>query len=284
MVRTSRITFPTSNYNEHKIATLYFDEIKKYPLLTAKQERRYLNLAQKGSKKAKQLMIASNLRLVINISMSYISTKYSLMDVISEGNLGLFKAIEKFNTSLGYRFSTYATWWIKQSIEKSLTDKSRTIRIPHHVLNQIYKLKKIQNNFKKTKNRNPKLSELSNILRQNENKTATQLEITSQINSLENQSYNTFSDESNIPSSDSYSPYNILHHYEKKQYLTKLLETLSDIEKEVICHRYGLLGYPPSTLKYISIHVGKTIERVRQIQIETIIKLNRLIKSSGKPT
>jgi RNA polymerase nonessential primary-like sigma factor len=266
-------------FNKNKITSLYFNEIKKHPILSAKQERRYIRLAQRGSQRAKELVITSNLKLAISIAMNYTNRGVNLLDIISEGNLGLFKAIDKFDTTMGFRFSTYATWWIKQSIESSLARTSRTIRLPSHIIAQLYKFRKVERKFIASKNRTPNLSELANALKTNEKNIQNKIESLPKVQSLESiheQSGNALQDI--IPAKKQEEPDNILYKKEKKRNIENLLNNLTKTQKEVICHRFGLLGYPPSTLEYISKHIGKTRERVRQIQVESISKLNNIMK------
>ena len=266
-----------SSYN--KVLSLYFEEIKKYPILTPKQERRYIRLAQSGSQRAKELIIISNLKLVISIAMKYTNRGINLLDIVSEGNLGLFKAIDKFNTTMGFKFSTYATWWIKQSIENFLNKKSRTIRLPSHIISQLSKLKKVERNFIALKNRNPNLTELAKALNTNEKNITNKMQLLPNIQSLDSiREKSGYSLQDLIPAKKQEEPYNILYKKEKKIKIERLLKNLTNIQRDVVCHRYGLLGYPPSTLEYISKHIGKTRERVRQIQLESIAKLNDIMK------
>ncbi len=271
------------NYEEHAIARAYFQDVSKFPLLNAKQERRYATLAQKGSQRAKDKMISCNLKLVINIALRYLNRGVHLLDLISEGNFGLIRAIEKFDAKRGFRFSTYGTWWIKQSIERSIGNQSRLIRIPGHVLHQLYTMRKIENKFKLKNKRLPSIHELAELTECSDHDIQQKKVLTlplESINLILNESGSTIGDK--VPAKRRDQPEKIAEKDDTKTYLHMSLDELSPMQKEVICMRFGMMGYQSSTLEFIAQHIGKTRERVRQIQLESIAILNRILTQANK--
>ena len=267
------------NYEEHAIARAYFSDVSKVPLLNPKQERRYSTLAQKGSKRALDKMINSNLRLVITIALRYLNRGVHLLDLVSEGNFGLIRAVEKFDPKRGFRFSTYATWWIRQSIERSIGNQARLIRIPGHILHQLYTLRRVENIFKKDNKRSPNMQELADLVDSTEHEVQVKKVLTLPLESLNlvvNESGVTFGDKMKASKQDE--PEKIAEKSDTKRYIQNVLNELSPIQKEVICMRFGLMGHTSSTLEFIAQHIGKTRERVRQIQLESIEVLNKLLR------
>jgi len=266
-------------YEEHAIARAYFSDVSKVPLLNPKQERRYSTLAQKGSKRALDKMINSNLRLVITIALRYLNRGVHLLDLVSEGNFGLIRAVEKFDPKRGFRFSTYATWWIRQSVERSIGNQARLIRIPGHILHQLYTMRKVENIFKKDNKRSPNMQELAELVDSTEHEVQVKKVLTLPLESLNivvNESGATFGDKMKASKQDE--PEKMAEKSDTKRYIQSILNELSPIQKEVICMRFGLMGHTSSTLEFIAQHIGKTRERVRQIQLESIEVLNKLLR------
>lgn len=266
-------------YEEHAIARAYFSDVSKVPLLNPKQERRYSTLAQKGSKRALDKMIKSNLRLVITIALRYLNRGVHLLDLVSEGNFGLIRAVEKFDPKRGFRFSTYATWWIRQSVERSIGNQARLIRIPGHILHQLYTMRKVENIFKKDNKRSPNMQELAELVDSTEHEVQVKKVLTLPLESLNlvvNESGATFGDKMKASKQDE--PEKMAEKSDTKRYIQNILNELSPIQKEVICMRFGLMGHTSSTLEFIAQHIGKTRERVRQIQLESIDVLNKLLR------
>jgi RNA polymerase nonessential primary-like sigma factor len=266
-------------YEEHAIARAYFSDVSKVPLLNQKQERRYSTLAQKGSKRALDKMINSNLRLVITIALRYLNRGVHLLDLVSEGNFGLIRAVEKFDPKRGFRFSTYATWWIRQSVERSIGNQARLIRIPGHILHQLYTMRKVENIFKKDNKRSPNMQELAELVDSTEHEVQVKKVLTLPLESLNlvvNESGATFGDKMKASKQDE--PEKMAEKSDTKRYIQNILNELSPIQKEVICMRFGLMGHTSSTLEFIAQHIGKTRERVRQIQLESIDVLNKLLR------
>ncbi len=267
-------------YEEHAIVKAYFKEVGQIPLLNAKQERRYATLAQKGSKRAKDKMTQANLRLVVKIAMRYMNRGLNLLDLIAEGNFGLMHAVMKYDPTKGFRFSTYATWWIKQSIDRGIGNQARLIRIPGHILHQIYKIKSTERNFRKENNRIPKDEELAFELDCDVKEVEAKKILTYPIQSIDDSETSTSSSSlsNTISANKNHEPELCVERALTDKYIQSLLNELSPIQREVINMRFGLRGYSTCTLEYIAKHIGKTRERVRQIQIEAMNNLAALIK------
>ena len=272
----------TQEYEEHATVKAYFKEVGQIPLLNAKQERRYAALAQKGSKRAKDKMTQANLRLVVKIAMRYMNRGLSLLDLVAEGNFGLMHAVMKYDPTKGFRFSTYATWWIKQSIDRAIGNQARLIRIPGHILHQIYKVKSAERSFRKEYNRAPKDDELAEELNCNVSEVENKKILSYPIQSMDDDETNTVNLFNTVSASTDDEPENCVERQFTDKYIQELMQSLTPIQREVINMRFGLRGYSACTLEYIAKHIGKTRERVRQIQIEAMNALALIIKKEAK--
>jgi RNA polymerase primary sigma factor len=286
----------------------YLTEIGQYPLLTAAEE---VDLAQKiedgrlaqlrldagdvapalrpalrrevrEAGKAKQRFIQSNLRLVVSIAKRYQSTGLPLLDLIQEGNLGLIRAVEKFDHRKGFKFSTYATWWIRQAIGRGVADKGRTIRLPSHVVDTLTTLSKASGTLLKELGREPTAAELSELTGMPVDRVETALTATADVISLSagvGDDATEFGDL--LPDDRAEVPFDVAAASLEKIALRKLLFTLSDREREVLELRFGLVGDRPLTLDEVGKHFQLTRERIRQIEAKALTKLRHPCAPGG---
>jgi RNA polymerase primary sigma factor len=261
---------------------IYLREIQKSKLLTADEEKDLAGRIANGDQAARDKMIESNLRLVVKIAKRYINRGLPFLDLIEEGNMGLIKAVERFKLSKECRFSTYATWWIRQSIERALVNQSRTIRLPVHVSDDINKMLRITRELMQTINREPSVKEVAagmNVSSVYVRKLMVLLNKTYSIERPmgENSDYfliNTIEDTSTI------SPAVLLEDVNKFDMILKGFDTLSESEKKILTLRFGLDDKEPQTLDTIGRSFGVTRERIRQIEAKSLEKLRLLVETS----
>ncbi|MBI4584212.1 MAG: sigma-70 family RNA polymerase sigma factor [Planctomycetes bacterium] len=253
----------------------YFKDINRIPLLTANQEKELGRKIRKGDAKAREKMIQANLRLVVSIAKNYIDRGLSLMDLIEEGNLGLLKAVERFDPAADCRFSTYATWWIKQSIKRALIDTVKTVRIPSYMVEIISKWKNTTANLSIKLGRQPTFQEVAEELKIPPEslgiiKTAIRASnSSSQTISLENMwTLSEILEDKNCKQ-----PHQILVNETETELIEKLLTLLDERDAKILRMRYGLENGDPMTLKEIGERVNLSRERVRQIENEALKKL-----------
>lgn len=267
-------TTPKSSVDtELETVSLYFTKIKK-PLLSAQSERDLAKRIKKGDKKAYNHLVEANLRLVVSIAKKRSNRGMPLPDLISEGNIGLMKAAEKFNPELGFRFSTYATWWIKQSIDRSILNQCRTIRVPVHIQQQLSTILKAKNRLKKILNREPTHDELAQFLNLSINDLFAvylQNQSASAIEDLTNNEDQSLFDV--LPEENTLSPDEQFEQDETKKKLSEWMDRLAPNERVVVAMRYGLRGFHPHTLEAIGEHIGLTRERARQIEAKALQKI-----------
>lgn len=258
---------------------LYLKDIQKSNLLTAEEERTLARRIDDGDMEARDQMIVSNLRLVVKIAKRYMNRGLPFLDLIEEGNLGLIKAVERFKLSKGCRFSTYATWWIRQSIERALVNQSRTIRLPVHVSDDINKLIKISRELIRVYNREPQVKEVAEAMGVTPAYIRRLMVLLKKTYSIEHPlgEGNDYSLIDTIEDTSIVNPLELAEGLNKFQLITDLLATLNDNEKEIIALRFGLDDRDPQTLDTIGRQFGVTRERIRQIEAKSLEKLRVLL-------
>lgn len=262
---------------------LYLNEIGFSHLLTPEEEITLGRKVQKGDADARKHMIESNLRLVVRIARNYLGRGLPLLDLIEEGNLGLIRAVEKFDPELGYRFSTYATWWIRQSIERGLINQSRTVRLPIHVVKELHAFVRTDRRLAQTLEREPSLDELAEAFHSSLPEVQRMRALREPITSTDA----TYGDDGDYSLLDSMEdehallPERYLEADELRDVLHRWLKQLPDKQRVVIMRRFGLVHGEISTLEQLGEELGVTRERVRQIQSEALRKLRKFLTRAG---
>ncbi len=254
---------------------MYLCEIGKVPLLTAKEEIELAQAIRRGDQKAKQKLAEANLRLVVSIAKKYIGRGLSFLDLIQEGNIGLFRAVEKFDPDRGFKFSTYATWWIRQAITRAIADQARTIRIPVHMVETINKLTHTQRRLVQELGREPLVEELAAEMDMEEKKVRHILKISQDIVSLE-APVGTEEDSKLgdfIEDDDALSPSDFTNKTLLRENIRQMLKYLSPRERKIIEMRFGLQDGVGHTLEEVGKEFNVTRERIRQIEAKVLQKL-----------
>ena len=262
---------------------LYLREIGKVPLLTADQEVSLAKRIERGDMAAKQHMIEANLRLVVSIAKAYLGRGLSFLDLIQEGSLGLIRAVEKFDYRKGYKFSTYATWWIRQAVTRAIADKARTIRIPVHMVEKLNKVVHIERQLVQRLGREPFPEEIAEELELGTDEVREILRMSQLPVSLEKP---IGEDEDSslgdlVPDEQAESPFDTASLSLRREDVELALSALPERERKVIELRYGLMGGQPLTLEEVGREFGVTRERIRQIENNTLKKLQRLPEAQG---
>jgi RNA polymerase nonessential primary-like sigma factor len=261
----------------------YLSEIGETPLLTAEQEREVARAVLAGDDSARARMIKSNLRLVVMLAKRYVNRGLPLLDLIEEGNLGLMHAVEKFDPERGFRFSTYATWWIRQNIERALMNQTRTVRLPVHIVKEINTVLRVSKELRGALRREPSIAELADHMKRPSSEVHRLLKLSERETSVDTPIapdadrtvQEVVADPVIDEPSDSAENSDVLDH------VGEWIEQLPDKHREVVARRFGLRGYEPATLEEVGSEVGLTRERVRQIQIEGLAKLRRAAEREG---
>ncbi|MFK7830714.1 MAG: RNA polymerase sigma factor RpoS [Congregibacter sp.] len=262
---------------------LYLNEIGFVPLLTADEEKYYARLTQKGDETARKRMIESNLRLVVKIARRYLHRGLSLLDLIEEGNLGLMRAVEKFDPERGFRFSTYATWWIRQTIERAIMNQARTIRLPIHVVKDLNGCLRASRELTQRLDHEPSATEIATRLDKSTHDVSRLLGLNQRVTSVD-APLGPDTDASvveTIPDEGGRDPAEELQEELIHDGIVAWLSQLTEKQREVVVRRFGLLGYESATLEEVGREIGLTRERVRQIQVEALKRLRRVLERQG---
>jgi RNA polymerase primary sigma factor len=262
---------------------LYLREIGKVPLLTADQEVYLAKRIERGDMEAKRQMIEANLRLVVSIAKSYLGRGLSFLDLIQEGSLGLIRAVEKFDYRKGYKFSTYATWWIRQAVTRAIADKARTIRIPVHMVEKLNKVVHIERQLIQRLGREPLPEEVASELDLTCEEVREILRMAQHPVSLEKPIGEEEESELGdfVQDDAAESPFDTASLSLRREDIERALHSLPERERKVIELRFGLNGQPPCTLEEVGRAFGVTRERIRQIENNTLKKLESLPEAQG---
>jgi RNA polymerase nonessential primary-like sigma factor len=262
---------------------LYLNEIGFSPLLTPQEEVHFARLAQKGDPAGRKRMIESNLRLVVKIGRRYINRGLSLLDLIEEGNLGLIRAVEKFDPERGFRFSTYATWWIRQTIERAIMNQTRTIRLPIHVVKELNVYLRAARELTQKLDHEPSAEEIANLLEKPVGEVKRMLGLNERVASVD-VSLGPDSDKTlldTLTDDRPTDPFELLQDDDLSNSIDLWLSDLTEKQREVVVRRFGLRGHESSTLEEVGREIGLTRERVRQIQVEALKRLREIMEKNG---
>lgn len=262
---------------------LYLSEIGSSKLLTAEEEVMLSRKAQKGDVPSRQRMIESNLRLVVKIARRYMNRGLALLDLIEEGNLGLIRAVEKFDPERGFRFSTYATWWIRQTIERAIMNQTRTIRLPIHVVKEINVYLRAARKLTQQLDHEPSADEIADLLDKPIDEVKRMLGLNERITSVDTP-FGKNADKpllDTIPDVQTEDPSDTLQSEGLTANLDDWLDKLNDKQREVVERRFGLHGYENATLEQVANELGVTRERVRQIQMDALKRLRGILEKDG---
>lgn len=265
------------------VTQLYLSEIGAKPLLTPEQELATTRLVRAGDFAARQRMIEHNLRLVVNIAKHYLNRGIPLLDLIEEGNLGLIHALEKFDPERGFRFSTYATWWIRQTIERAIMNQTRTIRLPIHVVKELNVYLRAARELTQRLDHEPSAEEIAELVDKPVEDVKRMLGLNERVTSVD-VPLGPDSDRSlldTIADQQVSDPAELLQEEDMRESIAAWLEELNEKQREVIARRFGLGGYESATLEDVGRAIGLTRERVRQIQVEALRRLREILERQG---
>ena len=277
------IKLTNSRRKESDPTQLYLLEIGASPLLTAEEEVFYARKARKGDEEARNHMVKCNLRLVVKIARRYLNRGLALLDLIEEGNLGLIRAVEKFDPERGFRFSTYATWWIRQNIERAIMNQTRTIRLPIHIIKELNVYLRKAREITQKIDHEPSFEDIAKALGKSPNEVNKLLRLNERTLSVDTP----MGEDTEKPLLEALAdlgsdgPAKILEDNNMKAQLDDCLQMLSEKQRAIIARRFGLLGYEAATLEEVGAEVGLTRERVRQIQVEALKLLRSIMEEKG---
>ena len=276
------IDFSKMNLSTINSVKIYLKEIGQYKLLSKEEEIKLAEAARAGSKTARNALIQHNLRLVVSIAKHYMGRGLPLLDLIQEGNTGLIKAVDKYDVNKGFKFSTYSTYWIKQSISRAVMDQSRTIRVPVHIIETITLIKRKEKELQQKLKREPKEEEIAAALNLNVEKVkniykwmkdTTSLDI--MVGDEEDTTIGSFVEDESVPVS-----FKEVENSDQKEIIHNILNTLSEREKIVIMGRYGIDSERAKTLDEIGKELGLSRERIRQVETSALRKLRNPIRAN----
>lgn len=267
-------------YSSADATQIYLSEIGIAKLLSAEEEIHFARLAQQGCIKSRNRMIESNLRLVVKIARRYLNRGLPLLDLIEEGNLGLMRAVEKFDPEKGFRFSTYGTWWIRQTIERAIMNQTRVIRLPIHIVKELNIYLRASRELVHELDHEPNAKEIAKKTGKKEKAVQKLLGFNEKTTSLDN--YTSHDVEKSlfdiIADEEAHDPIEILSECDYQNEIDQWLDSLNQKQREVICRRFGLRGHEASTLEEVGEEISLTRERVRQIQVEALDVLKTMLK------
>ncbi|QLC74440.1 RNA polymerase sigma factor RpoS [Pseudomonas sp. LPB0260] len=278
-------THKSTDYSQALDATrMYLNEIGFSPLLSREEELHFARLTVQGDPLARKRMIESNLRLVVKIARGYLNRGLSLLDLVEEGNLGLIRAVDKFDPELGYRFSTYGTWWIRETVERALMNQTRTIRLPIHVVKKLNSYLTAARELTRKLDHDPSSEEIAALLEKDVGEVERLRDLNVRVTSLDS----SFGEESDnrslldtVTGDLPNDPCDLLQDSEMAQCIKEWLSQLTERQCEVVIRRFGLRGDEGCTLEEMGQSIGLTRERVRQIQAEALRRLRRILERNG---
>ncbi|HEY1992243.1 MAG TPA: RNA polymerase sigma factor RpoS [Gammaproteobacteria bacterium] len=276
-------TAPAATEAQLDATRLYLSEIGYSPLLTAEEEVYYGRLALRGDESARRRMIESNLRLVVKIARKYLNRGLPLLDLIEEGNLGLIHAVEKFDPERGFRFSTYATWWIRQTIERAIMNQTRTIRLPIHVIKELNLYLRAARKLAHALDRDATAEEIAAEMQTSPEEVKRLLGLNERVTSVDTpisrDGERLLLDA--IPDENNTDPSRLLQDADMQTIIEKWLSRLNDKQRQVVEQRFGLNGQEKGTLEDVGNAIGVTRERVRQIQMDALKRLRQILEAEG---
>lgn len=262
---------------------IYLRELGFHPLLTAKEELQIARKIKKGNEAARQKMIESNLRLVVKIARYYLNRGLAFLDLIEEGNMGLMTAVEKFDPERGFRFSTYATWWIRQTIERAIMNQSRTVRLPIHIIKELNIYLRAAKRLAQELDHQPTAEEIAELIDKPIEEIRDVMSLAPDATSIDNpvnqEGQKTLGD--TLADENNGDPELLIQELDTHEHIERWLSALDERHREVVVRRFGLMDHERGTLEEVGEAVGLTRERVRQIQLEALRQLRTMIESEG---
>lgn len=265
----------------HDPTRLYLSEIGVSPLLSAEEEKHYAREALRGDHAARQRMIESNLRLVVKIARRYLNRGLPLLDLIEEGNLGLIHAVKKFDPERGFRFSTYATWWIRQTIERAIMNQSGTVRLPIHIVKDINSCLRAARKIRERQDTPPTTAEIAEYVDRGVDEIERLMELHNRVTIRASGSGEESGPIDRLEAQPDAEPPSCAQQGDVQDVVDRWVCELTDKQREVVERRFGLHGYRRSTLEQIGEEIGVTRERVRQIQLDALRNLRSMMESHG---